>query len=150
MDGVQFQRNRPQRDLHQTISGRPRENPGIRQWRIVSPVAPRWKGAVFLEPAVPGRDDGVGYSGLRFIGTKRCSYEILALVSSGSGGDVYKASDMRMNRAVTVKVLPPEFAERLKNEAQTISSLKHPNICSLYDVGEQHGTGYIVTEYIEG
>jgi predicted Ser/Thr protein kinase len=78
------------------------------------------------------------------------SYEILALVRSGSGGDVYKASDTRINRAVTIKLLPPEFADRLKNEAQTISSLKHPNICSLYDVGEQDGTGYIVTEYIEG
>ena len=65
------------RPVPRAIGGR--ENPGIRQWRIVSPVAPRWKGAVFLEPAVPGRDDGVGYSGLRFIGTKRCSARAVSI-----------------------------------------------------------------------
>ena len=89
-------------------------------------------------------------------GAKFGPYEIVALTSSGAGGEVYKASDTRLNRAVSIKILPPELSamtqmkERLRNEAKTISSLNHPNICALYDVGEQDGSGYLVTEFVDG
>ena len=71
-------------------------------------------------------------------------------------GEVYKAVDTRLDRAVAVKVLPPRWAEnremkeRFEREAQAIASLNHPNICVLHDVGEQDGTGFLVMEYLEG
>jgi Tol biopolymer transport system component len=83
-------------------------------------------------------------------GSRLGSYEILALLSSGTNGEIYKASDTRANRAVTIKLLPSEAVQHLKNQAHAISSLKHPHICALYDVGEQDGAGFVVTEYVEG
>ena len=89
-------------------------------------------------------------------GAKFGPYSIVAPISSGNDGDVYKASDTRLNRAVAIRMLPPEFAtnsqirQRLEREARTIASLKHPNICTLYDVGEQDGANYLVTEHVEG
>jgi Tol biopolymer transport system component/tRNA A-37 threonylcarbamoyl transferase component Bud32 len=71
-------------------------------------------------------------------------------------GEVYKAKDTRLDRTVAVKVLPPhlsrseEVRQRFEREARTISSLSHPNICSLYDVGNQDGTEYLVMEFLEG
>src|SRR5439155_11965569 len=66
------------------------------------------------------------------------------------------ARDTRLNRTVAVKLLPshlsdnPEARQRLDREARTISSLSHPNICLLYDVGTQGGTSYLVMEYLQG
>jgi Tol biopolymer transport system component len=71
-------------------------------------------------------------------------------------GDIYLARDPRLDRQVAVKVLPTEFCqdperkERFKREAKTISQLTHPNICSLFDVGEQEGVDYLVMEFLEG
>src|SRR5262245_29074576 len=71
-------------------------------------------------------------------------------------GEVYRARDTRLGRTVAVKVLPAqlsqnaEMRERFDREAKTISSLSHPHICALYDVGHQDGTDYIVMEYLEG
>ena len=71
-------------------------------------------------------------------------------------GEVYKAKDTRLERMVAIKVLPEHLAEsperkaRFEREAKAISQLNHPNICTLYDVGEQDGVGYLVMEYIEG
>lgn len=71
-------------------------------------------------------------------------------------GEVYKARDTRLDRIVAVKVLPAHFADaadarqRFDREAKTISSLNHPNICTLYDVGHQDGIDYLVMEYLEG
>src|SRR5262249_8617122 len=68
----------------------------------------------------------------------------------------YKASDTRLNRAVSIKLLPPDFSEnaamreRLERDARTVASLKHPHICALVDVGQQDGAAYIVTEYLDG
>ena len=68
-------------------------------------------------------------------------YEILSLIGAGGMGEVYKASDTRLNRTVAIKVLPehfsddPEMKQRFEREAQTIAALNHPNICTLYDVG---------------
>jgi eukaryotic-like serine/threonine-protein kinase len=71
-------------------------------------------------------------------------------------GEVYRALDTRLQRIVAAKILPshlaenPEARERFDHEARTISSLNHPNICTLYDVGHQNGLDYLVMEYLEG
>ena len=69
-------------------------------------------------------------------------YEIVALVGAGGMGEVYRARDTRLDRTVAIKVLPSQFAadpqlrDRFDREARAISSLNHPHICALYDVGE--------------
>ncbi len=71
-------------------------------------------------------------------------------------GEVYRARDTRLERDVAIKVLPehlsqkPEAKERFEREARAISSLSHPNICHLYDIGQQDGASYLVMEYLEG
>jgi len=71
-------------------------------------------------------------------------------------GEVYRARDTRLDRTVAIKVLPSHLSsdenlrQRFDREARTISSLNHPNICHLYDVGSQDGTSYLVMEYLEG
>jgi Tol biopolymer transport system component len=83
-------------------------------------------------------------------------YEILAAVGAGGMGEVYRARDTRLDRTVAIKVLPahladkPELRERFDREAKTIASLNHPHICTLYDIGHQDGTDYLVLEYLEG
>jgi Tol biopolymer transport system component/predicted Ser/Thr protein kinase len=85
-------------------------------------------------------------------GTKLGPYEIVAPLGAGGMGEVYRARDIRLDRSVAVKVLPAEFAShaewraRFEREAKTISSLSHPHICALYDVGDN----YIVMELLEG
>jgi serine/threonine protein kinase len=71
-------------------------------------------------------------------------------------GEVYRARDTRLDRTVAVKILPahlsnnPEARQRFEREAKAISSLQHANICTLYDVGQQDGTEYLVMEFLEG
>jgi serine/threonine protein kinase len=83
-------------------------------------------------------------------------YEILSAIGAGGMGEVYRARDTRLDRAVAIKVLPthladrPDLRERFEREAKTIASLNHPHICTLYDVGHQNGTDYLVMEYLEG
>src|SRR5438270_1719263 len=90
------------------------------------------------------------------VGTKLGPYELLALAGAGGMGEVYRARDTRLDRVVAIKVLPEhlsssgKFRERFEREARAISSLKHPNICTLYDVGHQDGIDYLVLEYLEG
>jgi Tol biopolymer transport system component len=89
-------------------------------------------------------------------GTKLGPYEILAPLGAGGMGEVYKASDTRLNRTVAIKVLPPHFSnnlemkQRFDREAQVIAGLNHPHICTLYDVGRQGETDFLVMEYLEG
>ena len=89
-------------------------------------------------------------------GTKLGPHEILTLIGAGGMGEVYKARDTRLDRIVAIKVLPahladnPELRERFEREARTIASLNHPHICTLYDIGRQDGTDYLVMEYLEG
>ncbi|MBI2149280.1 MAG: protein kinase [Acidobacteria bacterium] len=89
-------------------------------------------------------------------GTHLGPYEILALIGAGGMGEVYRASDTRLNRTVAIKVLPahfsnnPEMRQRFEREAQTIAGLNHPHICTLFDVGRQDGTDFLVMEFLEG
>ena len=89
-------------------------------------------------------------------GTLLGPYRISGLLGKGGMGEVYRAEDTRLGRAVAIKVLSSsssqngEFRERFAREARAISSLSHPNICALYDVGSQADVDYIVMEYLEG
>jgi eukaryotic-like serine/threonine-protein kinase len=89
-------------------------------------------------------------------GTKLGPYEIVSPLGAGGMGEVYRARDMRLDRTVAIKVLPqhladtPEARQRFEREARAISSLNHPKICTLFDVGSQDGTDYLVMEYLEG
>jgi eukaryotic-like serine/threonine-protein kinase len=83
-------------------------------------------------------------------------YEILAIAGAGGMGEVYRARDTRLDRTVAIKVLTPglacdaAFKLRFEREARLISSLNHPRICALHDIGHQDGLDYLVLEYIEG
>src|SRR5512138_511121 len=89
-------------------------------------------------------------------GTRLGAYEILGMIGSGGMGEVYRARDTRLDRVVAIKVLQghlavsPETRQRFDREARIISSLNHPHICTLYDVGHQDGMDYLVMEYLEG
>ena len=89
-------------------------------------------------------------------GTRLGPYEIRDQIGAGGMGEVYRATDTRLDRTVAIKVLPEHFAdradlrERFEREAKAVSSLNHPHICTLHDVGEQHGIHYLVMEYVEG
>jgi Tol biopolymer transport system component len=89
-------------------------------------------------------------------GTKLGPYEIVSPLGAGGMGEVYRARDTRLDRSVAIKILPshlsedPEAKQRFDREARTISSLNHPNICTLHDVGHQEGIDYLVMEYLEG
>ena len=90
------------------------------------------------------------------VGQRLGPYEILSAIGAGGMGEVYRARDTRLERIVAVKVLPvhladrAELRERFDREARTIASLNHPHICTLYDIGQQDGTDYLVMEYLEG
>jgi serine/threonine protein kinase len=89
-------------------------------------------------------------------GTSLGPYRIERFLAAGGMGEVYRARDTRLDRIVAIKVLPSdlasdrEFRERLDREARVISQLDHPHICTLYDVGEQNGTSFLVMQYLEG
>jgi eukaryotic-like serine/threonine-protein kinase len=89
-------------------------------------------------------------------GARLGPYEIVAPLGAGGMGEVYRATDIRLSRSVAIKVLPeslaldPQFRERFDREARAISQLAHPNVCTLYDVGEDHGTAFLVMELLAG
>ena len=89
-------------------------------------------------------------------GTKFGPYEIQSPLGAGGMGEVYRAKDIRLDRTVAVKILPshlsenPEAKQRFDREARAISSMNHPNICTLHDVGHQGGIDYLVMEFLEG
>jgi serine/threonine protein kinase len=83
-------------------------------------------------------------------------YEIVSPLGAGGMGEVYKARDTRLERFVAIKILPANLGvdathrERFRREARAISSLTHPHICTLHDVGDQDGLDYLVMEYLPG
>src|SRR3984893_7681158 len=90
------------------------------------------------------------------VGTILGPYEILGPLGTGGMGEVYRANDRRLERMGAIKILPANIAgdpaakRRFKREAKTISSLNHPHICVLHDIGHQDGVDYIVMECVEG
>jgi serine/threonine protein kinase len=89
-------------------------------------------------------------------GTRLGPYEIQSLLGAGGMGEVYRARDTRLERDVAIKVLPahlssdPDLRQRMEREAKAISSLNHPHICTLHDVGSQDGIDFLVMEHLEG
>jgi eukaryotic-like serine/threonine-protein kinase len=89
-------------------------------------------------------------------GTRLGPYEFFGPFGGGGVGGVCRARDTRLGRDVAIKILPKEMSadaarkQRFEREAKTISSLNHPNICVLYDIGSQDGVDYLVMECVEG
>jgi serine/threonine protein kinase len=83
-------------------------------------------------------------------GARLGPYEIVAPLGAGGMGEVYKAVDTRLDRTVALKIMKGSFNDRFTREAKAISALNHPNICTLFDLGEQDGTSYLVMEFLEG
>ena len=89
-------------------------------------------------------------------GTSLGPYQIEAPLGAGGMGEVYKARDTRLDRTVAIKVLPehvaadPDLKQRFEREAKTISSMNHPHICTLYDIGQEGDTDFLVMEYLDG
>src|SRR5215469_10337895 len=89
-------------------------------------------------------------------GAKLGPYEIQSSIGAGGMGEVYKARDKRLNRDVAIKVLPASFSvdpdrlQRFAQEARAAAALSHPNILSIFDIGDQQGSPYVVSELLEG
>lgn len=89
-------------------------------------------------------------------GTKLGPYEIQSLIGAGGMGEVYRAHDSRLDRTVAIKVLPASFSadrerlQRFAQEARAAAALNHPNILSIFDIGEEQGAPYVVSELLEG
>lgn len=89
-------------------------------------------------------------------GTRLGAYDILEPLGAGGMGEVYKAYDTRLHRTVALKILSPSFADeptwrlRFDREAQLLAAITHPHICTVFDVGSENHTSFMVMEYIEG
>src|SRR5262249_43499747 len=83
-------------------------------------------------------------------------YDIQSLLGAGGMGEVYRARDTRLDRIVAIKVLSadldrqPKARRRFEQEARAVSRLHHPHICTLFDIGEEDGTSFLVMEYLQG
>jgi serine/threonine protein kinase len=90
------------------------------------------------------------------VGTTISHYRVLEKIGEGGMGEVYLAEDSRLDRKVALKILPEHLSERadlrerFERDARAVSSLNHPHICTLHDIGEQDGIHFLVMEHLEG
>ena len=90
------------------------------------------------------------------VGTRLGPYTVIAKIGDGGMGQVWQATDTQLNRTVAIKVLPehvasdPDLKQRFEREAKTISSLNHPHICTLHNIGSQDGIDFLVMEHLDG
>ena len=121
------------------------ETPAADAYPALAAIVSRDRGR-FPAPSAPGQ----------FVGRVFGVYEVKALIATGGMGEVYRGLDTRLHRTVAIKTLPahlshdPAWRERFRREAQSVSRLNHPHICTLYDVGIEDDVQYLVMEHIEG
>ncbi len=144
------------------------DDPALRR-EVESLLAYRAKAADFIETPAADAHPALAaivsreHSRLRappapgqFVGRVFGVYEIKALIATGGMGEIYRGLDTRLHRTVAIKTLPahmshdPAWRERFRREAQSVSRLNHPHICTLYDVGIEDDVQYLVMEHIEG
>ncbi len=151
----------PEGEREEFVSERTPDDPGLRD-EVLNLLKAQNETDNFLHisamnvaaKAMAADEDGV--SGSRFVNKTIGTYKIERLIGSGGMGEVYLAFDQKLRRKVALKILPAEFVsndERVKRfemEARVISSMNHPNIVTIYDVGNFEGVSYIATEFVEG
>ena len=145
--------------LAEALDHDPEERPAFLDRACADPAL-RSEVASLLAAHDKGENDFLERSALEAaaldVGTLLGAYEILAQIGSGGMGDVYRARDTRLDREVAVKVLSSSFGHkpnsmmRFRREAHVLASLNHPNIVTIYDVGQQGRTVYIAMELVEG
>ncbi len=120
-------------------------------------LAHQQAGGFLGSPAVEVAVRGIGQDQKpSLLGRQIGAYKIVSLLGAGGMGEVYRAQDTRLKRSVAIKVLPAHLSDdadlrqRFEREARVVSSLNHPHICTLYDIGRQDGVDFLVMEYLEG
>ena len=141
-----------------------RARPKASAWRTSGPTSKRMTGLIsFRDASIPTILDDALHAFAAEAGSARLApgtrlgpYEILSLIGVGGMGEVYRARDTRLNRIVALKRLTARMAasqegrKRFEREAHATSTLNHPHICTLHDVGEHEGVEFLVMEFSEG